>query len=157
VPALKPMVVKVFPKMLLSDLYARSRKAYGSSGTGSASRPGTTSNVLANKHHPSHPSRGGSRGGSKGGKSEIHVTVQQSFEMRSLPENDDEDTIPIQSNAVLTGKGSPHGSERQLVTAQPAWEATCYSTNGNGSTGLGRQNSGRKMGRAYGPYGHDMV
>lgn len=31
VPAVKPLVVKIFPKLLLSDLYARTKGTYGSS------------------------------------------------------------------------------------------------------------------------------
>ena len=88
VPALKPLVVKMFPKMLLSDLYARSKRAYYPG----AENIGTTSGT------------GNTRSQTQGTRTDIKVV--QSIEMKSVP-----------TTGYEEGKTSRDGSEKNLVTS----------------------------------------
>ncbi|KAK0609585.1 hypothetical protein B0T17DRAFT_566464 [Bombardia bombarda] len=136
IPALKPLVVKVFPKMLLSDLYARTKRtkgaAYyaargGNSGTLSKhennninSKPSTGSGHLRSNH--SIGGGGISRSQSTAVRTEIQV--EQSFEMRSVPVSSmgREDTMEDDRD----GKTSRDGSEKNLVVS--SWQDENYDT-----------------------------
>lgn len=104
-PALKPLVIKVFPKMLLSDLYAKTKGAYyaskskfGGSGkhgdSGNKSAGGSTSESgnrsRTRTHTRSAHSIGGSvmRSGNHSHGSHIRpgeIQVEHEIEMKSVP------------------------------------------------------------------------
>lgn len=125
VPALKPMVARVFPKLLLSDIYSRTKRYYGHSGGsgnhgGSRGRKdprsggGGTDAISSKQQEDS----GGSASASK-----AEIKVIQSFEMKSIPGGTSKDS------ASGDGKDSRDGSENGLVNS--SWQADCYTTIGH--------------------------
>lgn len=119
IPAIKPLVVKIFPKLLLSELYARSRGGGGGGGAGSYQNKyyankgttgtwnGSTSGASGNRSraHSNPPLHGRS-----GQKSEIQV--RQEFEMKTVPVGGE--------GAVEAGLHSRDGSEKNLVAS--SWQ-----------------------------------
>lgn len=101
VPALKALAVRVFPKFVLSNLYARSKTPYG--GRYGRQPSGTDA--------------------SRGAESSTHdrkksqITVQQSFEMNAMT---------VREAEVV----SQDGSEKDLVTSGSGWRADCYAAGG---------------------------
>ncbi|KAK3373147.1 hypothetical protein B0T24DRAFT_527497 [Lasiosphaeria ovina] len=114
-PALKPVADKLFPRMLLSGLYARTKEAARSGGreavggfSGSGSHSGRRSKHVASKDAYS-----------------VHraeIRVNQSFEMTSAPATAVPDTTNLDTRTVAPigtddGQTSRDGSERNLVTS----------------------------------------
>lgn len=109
VPALKALAVRVFPKFVLSNLYARSKNPYVRYGQYGqyAQQPSGTS---------------GSRGvdTSATERKRPQITVQQSFEMNAVSTRD---TPEVEAT-------SQDGSERDLVMSGSGWKADCYAGQG---------------------------
>ncbi|KAK3360440.1 hypothetical protein B0T25DRAFT_130115 [Lasiosphaeria hispida] len=107
IPAIKPLVVKAFPKMLLSSLYARTKGAaayYASTRSAGKEDTRVHESSSGSKAHGGSALRSSTR---------TAIQVEQSFEMRSVP--------------VLVGGGedeikslSRDGSEKDLVAS--SWQ-----------------------------------
>ncbi|KAK0728827.1 hypothetical protein B0T26DRAFT_638721 [Lasiosphaeria miniovina] len=114
-PALKPLAAKLFPRLLLSGLYARTKEAAPSGGreavggsSGSGSHGGRRSD-----HTASEDAHSGHR---------AEIRVSQSFEMTSAPATAVPDTTDLETGTVAAigtddGQTSRDGSERNLVSS----------------------------------------
>ncbi|KAK3686129.1 hypothetical protein B0T22DRAFT_538324 [Podospora appendiculata] len=122
VPALKPLVVKFFPKMLLSELYARTKGAayYANHKAGTAGGGSNTGGSNAGSRQD-HLRSGGGRGGSAlRSANRAEIQVEQSFEMKSVPMT----AMDLDDGGGKTS--SRDGSEKNLVVA--SWQDEYYST-----------------------------
>jgi len=107
-PAIKPLVVKIFPKLLLSDLYARTRGTYGSNSGKGWSKGGETTGS-------SHASGNQSRSQSNP-LQPIHV--DQSLEMNSAPIGHAVSCVDTDvEDRLVKGPHSLDGSEKNLVAS----------------------------------------
>ena len=116
VPALKPLVVRFFPRLLLSEIYARSRggryarRSKGVDGSSEGGGSGTRSTTI----------KGGSGGHGHLAKGSVQIRVEREFEMRSLAVGS------LGGGGMEVGRGnedfkvSRDGSEKGLVGA--SWE-----------------------------------
>ncbi len=135
IPAIKPLVVKFFPKMLLSELYARTR-GYGNKSTGkgntsggsstgnSGARSGNRTGVYSGAGHNNNNSalRSGNRKA---------IQVEQSFEMKSTPVGGigvAKTTTTVRETSLedvsITKEQSRDGSEKNLVAS--SWQDEHY-------------------------------
>jgi hypothetical protein len=121
VPAIKPLFVKLFPKILLTNLYARSRRGYGGIKH-SASR--STNRTRADTGESRHPVDVQSKLNNINSQArpEIVVTVRQDIEMRSMHAQDTD-----LEHGVTGGVNSRDGSDKGLVTT--AWATDEYTVN----------------------------
>ena len=135
IPAMRPLVTKLFPRLLLSSLYARAtgksqvyyandRSGVGGSASQSQARKGgpsvsvsVTASASRTDSEKGHSGRGGRPGP---GQSQMHkggklsegggIQVQQSFELKS---------VPLQRQREIPGDGekSRDGSENNLAAS----------------------------------------
>ncbi|KAK3377461.1 hypothetical protein B0H63DRAFT_477246 [Podospora didyma] len=125
IPALKPLAVKLFPRMLLSNLYARTK--------GAAYYAGRSGGKGGNR---SHSGTGGSRhmAGGSGQTSGMRsgnnrttevIQIKQSFEMTSVPATAVDDAgRNVAAVDIEDGKTSRDGSEKNLVGS--SWQDEYY-------------------------------
>ncbi|KAK5655645.1 hypothetical protein OQA88_5576 [Cercophora sp. LCS_1] len=121
IPAIKPLVVKIFPTLLLSELYARTRgAAYYANKHGNKGTNGSTTGASGSRSRAhSNPLRSGG-----GQKSEIQV--QQEFEMKRVPIG----TAIGGEEDAKTGMHSRDGSEKNLVAS--SWQDEYFEGSGKG-------------------------